>query len=122
LRRFQAGERTSQEWRARATDASQETLELLKKGHTFPEIAQLRGRKVAAVVALIANLVEKGELPFDPAWVGAERFSLIQDAAAKRGLDLLGPLKKDLPSEITFEEIRLVVSHLRHEKKLSAGA
>ncbi|HEY1470036.1 MAG TPA: RecQ family ATP-dependent DNA helicase, partial [Candidatus Acidoferrum sp.] len=47
LRRFQAGERTSQEWRARATDASQETLELLKKGHTFPEIAQLRGRKVA---------------------------------------------------------------------------
>jgi hypothetical protein len=33
-------------------------------------------------------------------------------------LDLLGPLKKDLPAEITFEEIRLVVAHLRHEKKL----
>jgi ATP-dependent DNA helicase RecQ len=122
LRRFEAGERTSQEWHARATDASQETLELLKKGHTFTEIAQLRGRKVATVVALIANLVEKGELPFDPAWVGAERFTLIQKAAAKRGLDLLGPLKKDLPAEITFEEIRLVVAHLRHEKKLSTGA
>ena len=122
LRRFEAGERTSQEWHARATDASQEPLELLKKGHTFPEIAQLRGRKVATVVALIANLVEKGELPFDPAWVGTERFALIQNAGAKRGLDLLGPLKKDLPAEITFEEIRLVVAHLRHEKKLSPRA
>lgn len=122
LRRFDAGERTTQEWHARATDASQETLELLKEGHTFREIAQLRGRKVATVVALIANLVEKGELTFDPAWVGAERSSLIQNAAAKRGLDLLGPLKKDLPAEITFEEIRLVVAHLRHEKKPSARA
>jgi ATP-dependent DNA helicase RecQ len=122
LHRFEAGERTSQEWHARATDASQETLELLKKGHTFAEIAQLRGRKVATVVALIASLVEKGELPFDPAWVGAERFTLIQNAAAKRGLDLLGPLKKDLPAEITFEEIRLVVAHLRHERKLPTDA
>jgi ATP-dependent DNA helicase RecQ len=122
LRRFQEGERTSQEWHARAIDASQETLELLRKGHTFPEIAQLRGRKVATVVALIANLVEKGELPFDPAWVGTERFALIQNAGAKRGLDLLGPLKKDLPAEITFEEIRLVVAHLRHEKKPPTGA
>ena len=122
LRRFEAGERTTQEWHARATDASQETLELLKKGHSFAEIAQLRGRKIATVVALIANLVEQGELPFDPAWVGAERLALIQNAAAKRGLDLLGPLKKDLPAEITFEEIRLVVAHLRHEKKLSTGA
>jgi ATP-dependent DNA helicase RecQ len=77
---------------------------------------------VATVVALIANLVEKGELPFDTAWVGAERLALIQNAAAKRGLDLLGPLKKDLPAEITFEEIRLVVAHLRKEKKLATGA
>ena len=122
LRRFEAGERTTQEWHARATDASQETLELLKKGHSFAEIAQLRGRKVATVVALIANLVEQDELPFDPAWVGGERLALIQNAAAKRGLDLLGPLKKDLPAEITFEEIRLVVAHLRHEKKFPAGA
>ena len=117
LRRFQAGERASQEWHARATDASQETLELLKKGHNFAAIAELRGRKVATVVALIANLVEKGELPFDPAWVGDTRFTLIQSAAAQHGVDLLGPLKKTLPPEITFEEIRLVVAHLRHEKK-----
>jgi len=122
LRRFQEGARTTQEWHTRATDASQETLELLKKGHTFPEIAQLRGRKIATVIALIANLVEKGQLPFDPAWVGAERFALIQSAGAKRGLDLLGPLKKDLPAEITFEEIRLVVAHLRHKKKPPTSA
>lgn len=120
LRRFQAGERASQHWHARATDASEETLELLKQGHNFPEIAQLRGRKLATVVALVANLVEKGRLAFDPAWVGAERFALIQNAAAQRGLDLLEPLKKALPAEITLEEIRLVAAHLRREKKHSS--
>ena len=119
LRHFQSGERASQQWHARATDASEETLELLKQGHSFPEIAQLRGRKLATVVALIANLVEQGRLAFDPAWVGAERFALIQNAAAQHGLDLLGPLKKALPAEITLEEIRLVAAHLRHEKKHS---
>jgi ATP-dependent DNA helicase RecQ len=117
LRRFQTGERASKEWHARAKDASQETLELLKQGNNFAEIAQIRGRKISTVVALIANLVESGQVAFEPLWVGAERYTEIQKMAEQRGMDLLRPLKDNLPEEISYEEIRLVVADLKRKAK-----
>jgi ATP-dependent DNA helicase RecQ len=121
LRRFQTGERASREWHARANDASQETLELLKQGNNFAEIAQIRGRKVSTVVALIANLVESGEVAFEVSWVGGERYATIQEMAEKRGMDLLRPLKDTLPEEISYEEIRLVVADLKRKAKAKAA-
>jgi ATP-dependent DNA helicase RecQ len=121
LRRFLNGERASKEWHARANDPSQETLELLKQGNNFAEIAQIRGRKVSTVVALIANLVESGEVAFEVSWVGAERYATIQELAEKRGMDLLRPLKDNLPEEISFEEIRLVVADLKRKAKTKAA-
>jgi len=113
LRRFQAGERASKQWHVRANDASQETLELLKQGNNFAEIAQIRGRKISTVVALIANLVESGQVAFEPLWVGAGHYTEIQKMAEQRGMDLLRPLKDNLPEEISYEEIRLVVADLK---------
>jgi ATP-dependent DNA helicase RecQ len=117
LRRFQTGERASKEWHARANDASQETLELLKQGNNFAEIAQIRGRKVSTVVALIANLVERGDIGFEASWVGVERYTKIRELAEQRGMDLLRPLKDNLPEEISYEEIRLVVADLKRKAK-----
>jgi ATP-dependent DNA helicase RecQ len=117
LRRFASGERASQEWHARPSSPAQETLDLLAKGHTFEEIAQLRGRKLSTVIILVADLIEKGELPFRPDWVHPIHAEQIRQSAATLGLDLLKPIKDSLPGEITYEQIRLVVAHLRHSAK-----
>jgi ATP-dependent DNA helicase RecQ len=117
LRCFQEGVRASKEWHARPNDASQETLELLRQGNNFAEIAQIRGRKISTVVALIANLVETGDVAFEPTWVGAERYTRIKELAEQRGMDLLRPLKDNLPEEISYEEIRLVVADLKRKGK-----
>jgi len=117
LESFRQGARASQEWHARPSNPSQETLELLLKGHTFEEIAQIRGRKVTSVVALIADLVERGATKFQDEWVAGEKRQVIREAADRLGLDLLKPIKDSLPGEITYEEIRLVVGDLRRVRK-----
>jgi ATP-dependent DNA helicase RecQ len=122
LRRFANGERATKDWHAKASSPSQETLELLNQGRTFEEIAQLRGRKVSSVVVLVADLVEKGEIPFRHDWVHPIHQQQILEAAARLGLDLLKPIKEAVPEEITYEDIRLVVAHARRQKQSQKSA
>ncbi|HUL33238.1 MAG TPA: RecQ family ATP-dependent DNA helicase [Candidatus Eisenbacteria bacterium] len=117
LRRFANGERASQEWHARSSSPSQETVEFLQQGRTFEEIAQLRGRKVSTVVSLVAALIEKGEIAPRPDWVHPIHAEQIRQTAERLGLDLLKPIKEALPEEVSYDEIRLVVSQLRHNAK-----
>ncbi|HKI12197.1 MAG TPA: RecQ family ATP-dependent DNA helicase [Candidatus Acidoferrum sp.] len=117
LRRFGRGERASKEWHARPATPSLETLELLEKGHSFEEIAQIRGRKVRSVVALVADLIEKGETALKPQWVDAAKCEQIREASKQAGTEWLKPIKDVLPEEISYEEIRLVVAEIRRQKE-----
>jgi ATP-dependent DNA helicase RecQ len=119
LARFQQGERASAEWHTRPSNPSAETLDLLQKGHTLEEIAQLRGRKLSTVVATIADLIEKGETTFQPNWVHPQECQQIREAAEYLGLQWLKPIKEALPEQITYEDIRLVVAQIRREKDLA---
>jgi ATP-dependent DNA helicase RecQ len=92
-------------------------MQLLAEGRTFEEIARIRGRQLKSVIDLVATLVEKGGLEFRPDWVDGERQASIKAACAQLGLERLKPIKEALPPEITFEEIRLVVAHLRRVGK-----
>ncbi len=112
LRRFRQGARAA-EHQEKKPKPRDETIALLAEGRTFAEIAQIRGRQLGTVVALVADLVEQGELEFHPAWVDAEKRAKIEAAAGRLGLDRLKTLKEALPEEITFDEIRLVVANLR---------
>jgi ATP-dependent DNA helicase RecQ len=118
FRRFARGERTSKEWHARPSTPSLETLDLLEKGHGFEEIAQLRGRKVSTVIALVADLIEKGATEFSPQWIDAAKCAQIREACARVGTEWLKPIKAALPEEFTYEEIRLVVADTRRQKEL----
>ena len=104
------------------TAPAEETLRLLAEGKTFADIANIRGRQLATVVNAVANLVEKGELEFQPAWIDRNRQAVIEKACASFGLARLRNLKDVLPPEITFEEIRLVVARLRREKNQKGAA
>jgi ATP-dependent DNA helicase RecQ len=115
LKRYVEGARASA-ISGKKTAPAEETLRLLAAGKSFEEIAAIRGRQLATVVNAVANLVEKGELEFQPVWIDRNRQSVIEAACASLGLERLRSLKDALPPEITFEEIRLVVARLRREQ------
>ncbi|MGB7730430.1 MAG: RecQ family ATP-dependent DNA helicase [Candidatus Acidiferrum sp.] len=119
--RFENGERARKESRAKPANASVETLELLQQGHTFEEIAQLRGRKASSVIALVADLIERGEAEFQANWMAPELRLQISEACLRLGLEWMKPIKDALPEQVTFDEIRLVLAETRRAKKLATG-
>jgi ATP-dependent DNA helicase RecQ len=112
LRRFRDGARASEHF-TRKPKPAEETVRLLAEGRTFSEIAEIRSRQLASVVELVAGMVERGELRFQPSWIREDALQQIKTACSKLGTDRLRPLKDALPAEITFNEIRLVIADLR---------
>jgi ATP-dependent DNA helicase RecQ len=115
LRRFRQGERATKEGKPIVSSPAKETLRLLQEDRTFLEIAQIRARTLRVVVSLVADLIERGEAKFQPSWLAPERYNQIAAACRQLGMDRLKPLKEALPPEIPYEEIRLVIAHLRSE-------
>jgi len=116
LRQFEGGVRATVTSEPRVKPV-EETKRLLAAGRTFAEIAKLRGRQLATVVEMVADLVEKGELEFQPGWIDPGRQAQIEAAGARLGVERLMPLRDALPPEISFDEIRLVVARLRRHKR-----
>jgi ATP-dependent DNA helicase RecQ len=119
LERFQKGERASEEWHARPSNPSLETLELLRQGRTFEEIAKIRGRTVSSVIVLVADLVERGEAEFQEGWVDPVRHGQIREACGRLGMEWMKPIKEALPPELSYDEIRLVMAKMKREKRTS---
>jgi ATP-dependent DNA helicase RecQ len=115
IRKFREGDRAQNDWGAKPSQPAEKTLTLLEQGHTFEEIAKIRGRKLQTVVAMVADLIERGQLEFEPEWLLLERYDLIAAACRQHGFDRLKPIKEALPADFTYDEIRLVVAHLRTE-------
>jgi ATP-dependent DNA helicase RecQ len=112
LEAFRSGARAEKRVEAKVSPA-EETLRLLAEGRSFEEIAQVRERRLATVIDLVAELVERGRIDFDPKWVGEERRLQIEAAIERLGVDRMKTIKDMLPPETTYGEIRLVVSAWR---------
>ena len=91
-------------------------MRLLAEGHTFDEIAEIRGRQTSTVVSMVADLVERGTLEFQSGWVDHPKKLRIEEACMRLGVERLRTLKDALPPEITFDEIRLVAARLRRQQ------
>ena len=102
------------------TSPAEETIRLLAEGRTFEQIAEIRERRLATVIDLVAELVERGRLAFDPRWIAEERRRQIEDVADRLGVSRIKSLKDALPPEITYGEIRLVVSARRHSSSVAS--
>ena len=98
---------------------AEETIRLLGEGKTFEEIAQARGRQLSTVVHMVSDLIEKGRLEYRVDWVGEETHRKIQEAVRRLGSQWLKPLREELPAEITYEQIRLVVAFVRRNAAAS---
>ena len=119
LAQFNTGARASAPLEVKSKPA-EETIRLLGEGRSFIEIANLRGRHLGSVVGLIANLVEKGELQFQPEWIEEDKLASIEEACARLGTRALKPIKEALVPDVTYEEIRLVVARLRSQQQKTA--
>jgi ATP-dependent DNA helicase RecQ len=118
LARYRNGARASAAPEKKTAPAL-ETLRMLAEGLSFEDIAKIRGRQLSTVVNSVANLVERGDLEFQPAWLDRNKQAVIEAACARLGVDRLKPLKDALPPEVTYEEIRLAVARLRREQRVS---
>jgi ATP-dependent DNA helicase RecQ len=115
FRRFNEGERSRPDAKEKRSRPAEETLRLLTEGRTFEEIAQIRGRSLQSVVTLVCDMTERGDTEFQPEWLAPGRYEEIAAACRQLGTERLKPIKEILSAEITYEEIRLVVTRLRME-------
>lgn len=118
LERYRNGARASAA-PEKITAPALETMRLLMAGNSFEDIAKIRGRQLSTVVNAVANLVEKGDLEFDPTWIDRNKLAVIEAACARLGVNGLKPLKDALPPEVTYDEIRLVAARVRREQSVS---
>jgi ATP-dependent DNA helicase RecQ len=119
LERYGSGARASAA-PERKTAPALETLRLLAEGRGFEDIAKIRGRQLSTVVNAVANLVERGDLEFEAAWIDRNKLAVIEAACARVGVNGLRPLKDVLPPEVTYDEIRLVVARVRRELRVKS--
>jgi ATP-dependent DNA helicase RecQ len=106
---------------APAPSPADETIRFLAEGKTFAEIAELRARKLATVVNMVADLIEKGRVEYRVDWVGADAEPRIEEAIARLGAQWLKPLHEALP-DLSYEQIRLVVAKVRRQAESQAPA
>ncbi len=99
---------------------AEQTLRLLHEGRSFEEIARIRARQISTVVCTVASLIETGQVKLDPKWISPDAQPLIEAACLKQGVERLKDIKEAVPPYISFEDIRLVVAHLRAENRIRA--
>jgi ATP-dependent DNA helicase RecQ len=122
LARFREGARAIvRKEKKQMSRPAEETIRLLAQGKSLEEIAKLRDRQLGSVTSLIAELIEDGRLDFQSSWIEQSKLPKIEEACARLGLERLKPLKDALPEEVTFDEIRLVVAHLRQSQTEKAA-
>jgi uncharacterized protein YpbB len=97
---------------------AEQTLRLLNEGRSFEEIGRIRARQLSTVVCTVANLVETGQLKLDPKWISPDAQPLIEAACLQQGVERLKEIKEAVPAYVSFDDIRLVVAHLRAENRL----
>jgi ATP-dependent DNA helicase RecQ len=95
---------------------SEETISLIKEGKSLDEIAAIRGRRRSTIISMVSDLVERGLVEFQHAWVEQDRQREIEAATANLGLERITPVKEALPPDYSFDEIRLVVAKLRRRR------
>ena len=119
LRNFGGGARATPNV-SREPAPAEQTLRLLHEGRSFGEIARIRARQISTVICTVASLIESGQVKLDSKWISPDAQPLIEAACLKQGVERLKDIKEAVPPYVSFEDIRLVVAHLRAENRVRA--
>ena len=120
LSNFEQGARATQiarqDW-----SPTEQTLSLVQEGRSFEEIARIRGRQVSTISSTVASLIETGRVKLNPKWVSPDAQALIEAACLEHGAERLKTIKDVVPPYVSYEDIRLVVAHLRAENRVKSA-
>jgi len=119
LRNFGGGARATPNV-SREPAPAEQTLRLLNEGRSFEEIARIRARQISTVICTVASLIESGQVKLDSKWISPDAQPLIEAACLTQGVERLKDIKEAVPPYVSFEDIRLVVAHLRAENRVRA--
>jgi hypothetical protein len=70
----------------------------------------------------VASLIETRQIKIDSKWISPDAQPLIEAVCLKQGVERLKDIKDALPPYVSFDDIRLVVAHLRAENRLQAAS
>ncbi len=102
-------ERKTSATRERETDTKKASLDLFKQGMSIESIAEYRKLSPNTIETHLAYYVSKSELELS-SLVPADKIELIDAAIKRYGKSSLKQLKENLPEEISYGEIRMVVA------------
>lgn len=88
----------------------QETLQLYQNGHSVEEIMHLRQLAKSTILTHLTEGIRQGADLDISSLVSEPHRQMIEKVIGQLGADKLNPLKEKLPSEITYDEIRLVAA------------
>ncbi len=117
LRNFEQGARAT-EILEKETSPAEQTLRLLQEGRSFEEIGRIRARQPSTIACTVASLIESGRVKLDPKWISPDAQPLIEAACLEHGVERLKTIKDAVPPYVSYEDIRLVVAHLRVENRI----
>lgn len=87
------------------------SFQLYKNGNTIAQISELRGLSPSTIEGHLAKFIATGDLTVDE-FVSKERQLLILAAAYDVGIKMLTPIKEKLSADISYGEIRMMVSQI----------
>jgi ATP-dependent DNA helicase RecQ len=85
------------------------SFNLFKEGKSVPEIAKERNMAISTIEGHLASFVANGEIDINK-MVSEEKQLLIKEAAKIYGRESFKTLKDNLPENITYGEIRMVMA------------
>ena len=87
----------------------EKTYELFQQGLSPEQIAAERNRVVGTIYGHLTELIERGDVSVDDV-IPADIRKQIEDAISQSGMESLSPIKELLPEDISYDQIRCVVT------------
>lgn len=116
IRKTKTGEEKNQ-IKTNKSDTKLLSYELYKSGKNVREIAAERNLALQTIEGHLAHFVEQGIIKIDEL-VSREKFILIEPAVRNYEGTSLTPIKEQLSNDVSYGEIRLVMSALAFEKSM----
>jgi len=89
------------------------TFRLIKEGKSSEEIAEIRNITLGTVNTHLAKLIAVGELTIEQV-ISKHRLDYVMEAIKNSKAEKLNDIKSKVKEDITYDEIKLVLAHLKN--------
>ena len=103
---------TSADGAGRVLAPNAQAIELFRKGMSVDDVAQRTGRARSTTVQYLCDFLRAEPPKSVAAWVANDVYRQVSEASGRVGAEKLKPIFEDLDGKISYDEIRIVVTHL----------